>query len=108
MTDHTQARAEGRAEGIRECLDIAIEALTGDADGRDIYTAILALLDNTPSATQPAQVSVAEAVDAALLAIDEKIDLWTQDDDLHEWAQPAKLIRADVSAALRAISESRT
>jgi len=45
MTDHTQARAEGRAEGIRECLAIAQEALTGDADGRDIYTAILALLD---------------------------------------------------------------
>jgi hypothetical protein len=66
MTDQiAQARAEGRAEGIRECLHIARGAITGDADGRYIHNTILAML-NTPSATQPAQVSVAEAAKVLL------------------------------------------
>ena len=51
----TDAYNAGRAAGIRECLAIAQEALTGDADGRDIHAAILALLGSAPA---PAGVRV--------------------------------------------------
>jgi hypothetical protein len=66
MTDHAQARAEGRAEGIREAADKAAIYRDSCTDGGmkamadTIRSSILALID-APSPTQPAQVSVAEA-----------------------------------------------
>ena len=55
MTDHTQARAEGRAEGIREAAEFV--AQLPEVNGKRIATAILALLD-TPAPTQPAPAEV--------------------------------------------------
>jgi hypothetical protein len=82
MTDPiAQARSEGRAEGIRECLHIARGAITGDADGRYIHNIILGLLE-TPSATQPAQVSVTEAAKVLLeMPHDIRIDAFKSIDD---------------------------
>jgi len=59
MTNPTQARAEGRAEGIREAADMGFAHADGHTRAA-VKRAILALLD-APAATQPAQVSVADA-----------------------------------------------
>lgn len=67
MTNHAQARAEGRAEGIREAAAICEDYSKDHGDGMfDKHSAecerrILALLDAPSGVTQPAQVSVAEA-----------------------------------------------
>jgi hypothetical protein len=74
MTDPiAQARAEERAEGIREAAE-TVASLWAYRTCQEVTDAILALLD-APAPTQPAQVSVSEAA-KLLLGVVERRE-WT-------------------------------
>ena len=109
MTDHTQARAEGRAEGIREAADKAAIYRDSCTDGGmkaiadTIRSSVLALIE-TPAPTQPAQVSVAEGVRPDILASHMCRELRNAG-----YLVPyAALTKAMQDAALRDLSENRT
>jgi hypothetical protein len=123
MTDHTQARAEGRAEGIREAaerLQSLIAEFRDEGASASVELLMLAMgriTIDTPTATQPAQVSVA---DAAKMLLDDDIALSKMAQAMHDgplgaddhWfsdARPQGAWCLDcVRAALRAISGDRT
>lgn len=68
------------------------EALYSQVD----YTAILARLARAEA-----------ALDAVDQVLESRIDQWESDDDLSDWAKPAKIIQADVADAILAQIEER-